>query len=125
MKPKREITLGEMKDECIFRGDNCETIGGDRCKFFELCATMQTIDKGCLTPIMWNLTDPPRFTDAQMAFFRGCYGIGIVAIMRSGDGAKMHLFTKFETIGFIKNAEIPLEIGETLDLAELLGKDAT
>ena len=120
---RRDITLGEMQDECKFRGDNCETVGGDRCKFFEVCATMQTIDKGCLTPIMWNLADPPRFNEAQMAFLRGCYGIGIVAIMRSGDGAKMHLFTKFETIGVIKNAEIPLEIGETLDLAELLGKD--
>ena len=57
MKPRRDITLGEMQDECRFRGDNCETVGGDRCKFFEVCATMQTIDKGCLTPIMWNLTD--------------------------------------------------------------------
>ena len=74
-------------------------------------------------PIDWDLSDPPRFNAAQMAFWRGCYGIGIVAVMRSGDGAKMHLFTKFETIGVIKNAEIPLEIGETLDLAELLGKD--
>ena len=82
MKPKREITLGEMQDECSFRGDNCETIGGDKCKFFELCATMQTIDKGCLTPIMWNLTDPPRFTEAQMEFWRGWYAIGAKFVKR-------------------------------------------
>lgn len=125
MKPKREITLGEMQDECIFRGDNCETIGGDKCKFFELCASMQTIDKGCLAPIMWNLTDPPRFTEAQMAFLRGCYGIGIFGIMRSRERARTYFFTKFEAVGFLDNAEIPLEPGETLDLAELFGKDAT
>ena len=109
---RRDITLGEMQDECM-RARQC-----GECEYKSVCMWGRQLGM-----VHIDLTDPPRFTEAQMAFWRGCYGIGIVAIMRSGDGAKMHLFTKFETIGVIKNAEIPLEIGETLDLAELLGKD--
>ena len=120
MKPRRDITLGEMQDECKKRdGVCCGMDSWESCKFFKVCPFQMQSRKA----LGWDLTDPPRFNEAQMAFWRGCYGIGIVAVMRSGDGAKMHLFTKFETIGVIKNAEIPLEIGETLDLAELLGKD--
>ena len=123
MKPRRDITLGEMQDECRRRNAFCGDMGA--CPYRDFCR--ETVGDKCgwgdKDPRDWNLADPPRFTEAQMAFLRGCYGIGIVAIMRSGDRAKMHLFTKFETIGVIKNAEIPLEIGETLDLAELLGKD--
>ena len=125
-KKRRDITLGEMQDECSFRGDNCETIGGDKCKFFELCATMQTIDKGCLTPIMWNLTDPPRFNEAQMAFWRGWYAMGAKFVRRWKVGHITFLNEYGDTIGTIERhldlADV-LEVGETLDLAELLGKD--
>ena len=129
MKPKREITLGEMQDECSFRGDNCETIGGDKCKFFELCATMQTIDKGCLTPIMWNLTDPPRFTEAQMALLRALWDMGARTV-RSGyttdvcaraDDERGELL--FAWVG--KPVGLTLQLGETLDLAEMFGKEGT
>lgn len=120
MKPRRDITLGEMQDECSFRGDNCETIGGDKCKFFELCATMQTIDKGCLTPIMWNLTDPPRFNEAQMALLKALRGLGFVSVENIGGGfkttsedGKTRLFMELLGINY----------GEKIDLAELLGKD--
>ena len=126
MKQRRDITLGEMQDECSFRGDNCETIGGDKCKFFELCATMQTIDKGCLTPITWNLTDPPRFNEAQMAFWRGWYAMGAKFVRRWKVGHITFLNEYGDTIGTIERhldlADV-LEVGETLDLAELLGKD--
>ena len=126
MKSRRDITLGEMQDECSFRGDNCETIGGDKCKFFELCATMQTIDKGCLTPIMWNLTDPPRFNEAQMAFWRGWYAMGAKFVRRWKVGHITFLNEYGDTIGTIERhldlADV-LEVDETLDLAELLGKD--
>ena len=117
MKPKREITLGEMQDECKRElGEDFSVC--EECKFKTVCNQMEK------APAFWDLSDPTRFNEAQMAFLRGCYGIGIVGMMRSGDGAKTHFFTKFETIGFMKNEDIPLEVGETLDLAELLGKDA-
>ena len=111
-KKRRDITLGEMQDECKRHGD-C-----GKCNVKTLC--VHYLDKP-YTSI--DLTDPPRFNEAQMAFLRGCYGIGIFGIMRSGERARTHFFTKYETVGFLDNAEIPLEPGETLDLAELLGKD--
>ena len=123
MKPRRDITLGEMQDECIFRGDNCETIGGDRCKFFELCATMQTIDKGCLTPIMWNLTDPPRFTEAQMALLKALSAIGVERI-ETLDMAAFRMMDKNERHVSLIRA-IGLKENETLDLPELFGKEGT
>jgi len=112
-KKRRDITLGEMQDECkrVFGG--CAL-----CRVKNECIFNTTTQ-----PCNLDLADPPRFTEAQMAFLRGCYGIGIVGIMRSGDGSRTHFFTKFETVGWLKDSEIPLEIGETLDLAELLGKE--
>ena len=128
MKSRRDITLGEMQDECSFRGDNCETIGGDKCKFFELCATMQTIDKGCLTPIMWNLTDPPRFNEAQMAFWRGLHAIGINFVMLADDGSLLRMAESRQAdnctmIAVLIEIKLGLSKGEELDLAELFGKD--
>ena len=122
-KKRRDITLGEMQDECSFRGDNCETIGGDKCKFFELCATMQTIDKGCLTPIMWNLTDPPRFNEEQMALLKALYGLDFVSIKNLGSGAFKTTSKDGKTGMFME--QLGIGENETLDLAELLGKDAT
>jgi hypothetical protein len=118
MKPKRKIELGDIKDECKDRDGWCNRGDGNKCKYESVCP----FHLGT-RPLNIDLTDPPRFTEAQMAFLKGCYGIGIVAIMRSGDGAKMHLFTEFETVGVLKDAEIPIKTGETLDLAELFGKE--
>lgn len=120
MKPRRDITLGEMQDECKFRGCDCSTLGGGMCDYFDVCESMHNKKDNFQSPCDWGLTDPPRFNEAQMAFLRGCYGIGIFGIMRSGERARTYFFTKFEAVGFLDNAEIPLEPGETLDLAELL-----
>lgn len=115
---RRDITLGEMQDECKKYWRNGDFGYCGKCNYMDVCCHYE---RYC--PAQLNLTDPPRFNEAQMAFLRGCYAIGIVGMMRSGDGAKTHFFTEFETIGFMKNKDIPLEVGETLDLAELLGKD--
>ena len=135
MKPRRDITLGEMQDECSFRGDNCETIGGDKCKFFELCATMQTIDKGCLTPIMWNLTDPPRFNEAQMELLRWWFERGAVKAGLSWDNQHgdviVFLDIKGSQTGNMQESSMTITFKtesyfiatSPLDLAELLGKD--
>ena len=124
-KKRRDITLGEMQDECSFRGDNCETIGGDKCKFFELCATMQTIDKGCLTPIMWNLTDPPRFNEAQMALLKAFKGVGAERVrvtVYGKDSRTFDLLDRFRN-AMSFTAILGISGDETLDLAELLGKE--
>ena len=118
MKPRRDITLGEMQDECKKHWNNGNFGYCGKCQYMSACCHYE---RYC--PAQLNLTDPPRFNEAQMAFLKGCYEIGIVGIMRSGDGSRTHFFTKYETIGWLKNSEIPLEKGETLDLSELLGKD--
>ena len=75
---------------------------------------------------MWNLTDPPRFTEAQMAFWRGWYAMGAKFGRRWKVGHITFLNEYGDTIGTIERhldlADV-LEVGETLDLAELLGKD--
>ena len=118
MKPRREITLGEMQDECIFRGGNCQTIscatvGGDMCVHYKICGKIGK-------PIDWDLTDPPRFTDAQMALLKALWENGAKKIKVCGMGI-VALNEKGLTIYL---ADILREIeGETLDLAELFGKN--
>ncbi len=123
-KPKRDIKLGEMQDECRERSGACIE-GSGRCKYLDVCmfhkgTRMQYID----------LTDPPRFSDEAMAFFRGLYAIGAKQIMWN---TEKYMFCAvdmskdvFNTLGYIvmlKGKELGLDIGETLDLAELLEKD--
>ena len=61
--------------------------------------------------------DPPRFTEAQMAFLRGVYGMGAVKMKRNGEW----------TYSIMPNGEyMKIELlsdGETLDLAEMFGKE--
>ena len=117
MKPKREITLGEMQDECkrVFGG--CAL-----CRVKNECAFCLDVQ-----PAEVDLTDPPRFTEAQMAFLKGCYAIGIVGLLRNGDKVRLHFLTVHGTIGFLNDMGlmIPIEKNETLDLAELFGKEGS
>jgi len=123
-KKRRDITLGEMQDECSFRGHNCETIGGEPCKHYAICNQIRT--KSCTPPEDWDLSDPPRFNEAQMAFWRGWYAMGAKFVRRWKVGHITFLNEYGDTIGTIERhldlADV-LEVGETLDLAELLGKD--
>lgn len=65
------------------------------------------------------LDPPPRFTEAQMAFLRGLYAIGVRTFKHNYDsGTMLDAFGKTIAPDFIK-------AGETLDLVELLWKDAT
>ena len=119
MKPRRDITLGEMQDECKKRERTCNT--EPRCPYLDYCP-FQTDD----SPRRWNLTDPPRFNEAQMAFWRGWYAMGAKFVRRWKVGHITFLNEYGDTIGTIERhldlADV-LEVGETLDLAELLGKD--
>ena len=124
MKAKRDITLGEMQDECKARNDNCDR-GGDKCKFFEMCGNMQTIDKGCLTPIMWNLTDPPRFNDAQKELLKAFHKAGAKRVRITVYGHGQRTFDLIDRFGNAMSftAILGIDGNETLYLAELLGED--
>jgi len=136
MKPRRDITLGEMQDECKTR-DSCRFINGvvSECKYKALCRdTMCKLEESCdgseydviVDPCHWDLSDPPRFNEAQMAFWRGWYAMGAKFVRRWKVGHITFLNEYGDTIGTIERhldlADV-LEVGETLDLAELLGKD--
>ena len=112
---RRDITLGEMQDECL-KHKMCEG-----CPHAEWC--------GANSADGWDLTDPPRFTEAQMALLKALYGIGVNKIQSGAAFDGIYLYTKdlIDTAGLIYSGKIgtsiKLEDGETLDLAELLGKD--
>ena len=122
-KKRRDITLGEMQDEC--RRFDSPLCGGNKCAYQDLCNQMKS---GC-TPHAWNLTDPPRFNEAQMAFWRGWYGIGAVFAHRSdatNSSRCVHIRdAEYNYLGYlqIEYDALPIKCGETIDLAELIGKD--
>ena len=123
-KKRRDITLGEMQDECkkYWNKGNLGSCG--KCQYMEVCCHYEAY-----APAQLNLTDPPRFTEAQMALLKALYGIGINKI-RGGaafDGIYLYMKDLIDTAGLIYSGKIgtsiKLEDGETFDLAELLGKD--
>ena len=123
-KKRRDITLGEMQDACVaYDCDKC-----DPC-FKSLCALMTNELGEMKAPKFWNLTDPPRFTEAQMAFWRGWYGIGAVFAHRSdatNSSRCVHIRdAEYNYLGYlqIEYDALPIKCGETIDLAELIGKD--
>ena len=122
MKPRRDITLGEMQDECKTR-KVCET-ANEKCSYYGVCAFFHRI-----APSKINLTDYPRFTEAQMAFWRGWYAIGARFVKRRfGTGCvDFSLTTKDFCVSYPSvlpnDIAIQLEEGKAYDLAELLGKD--
>ena len=129
---RRDITLGEMQDECYKRLSVCAPAveGSNGCMYFEVCKQMRTgvFLKKC--PEDWDLSDPPRFTEAQMAFWRGWYAIGAKFVKRRfGTGCvDFSLTTKDFCTSYPSvlpnDIAIQLEEGKAYDLAELLGKDA-
>ena len=117
-KPRRDITLGEMQDECKRRGARCIVDG--ECKFHSICKSMNI--NGYLRNIQdWDLTDPPRFNEAQMALLRALYGLDFVSIKNLGSGAFKTTSKDGKTGMFME--QLGIGENETLDLAELLGKD--
>ena len=135
MKPRRDITLGEMQDECRRRNAFCGYIGA--CPYRDFCH--ETVGDKCgwgdKGPRDWNLTDPPRFTEAQMALLKAWRDAGAMAAQLTHDVAGMDsiFFYSFSKplqieycMGFVKNSKVLVGLdfnGEILDLAELLGKD--
>ena len=121
-KKRRDITLGEMQDECKRIKGLCV----DGCKFIEVCPNRCYVET---RPSKWDLSDPTRFNEAQMELLKALYGIGVNKIQSGAAFDGIYLYTNdlINTAGLIYSGKIgtsiKLEDGETLDLAELLGKD--
>ena len=114
MKPKREITLGEMKDACDLYYSKKTPCA--KCEYKNVCSFYK--QEG-LCHI--DLADPPRFTEAQMALLKALWGIGAKKVRVVGMGI-VALSEKGLTIYL---ADILREIeGETLDLAELFQNES-
>ena len=121
-KKRRDITLGEMQDECKkHRHGECNNCTKCDPVIKKICD-----DLDFKSPCGLDLTDPPRFNEAQMAFWRGWYAMGAKFVRRWKVGHITFLNEYGDTIGTIERhldlADV-LEVGETLDLTELLGKD--
>ena len=121
MKPRRDITLGEMQDSCVaYDCDKC-----DPC-FKSLCALMTNELGEMKAPKFWNLSDPPRFNEAQMALMKALWDIGAkIAYQLENTTMFYRKAARDEQVAIIYNrgTDFALQDGETLDLAELLGKE--
>ena len=63
MKPRRDITLGEMQDECKKYWNNGNLGSCGKCQYMEVCCHYEAY-----APAQLNLTDPP-------AIHRGADGV--------------------------------------------------
>ena len=122
---RRDITLGEMQDECKFRGCDCSTLGGGMCYYFDVCESMHNKKDNFQSPDGWDLTDPPRFNEAQMALLKAFKGVGAERVRVTVYGDSIRTFDLIDRFGNGMSFNAILGIGrdETLDLAELLGKE--
>ena len=117
---RRDITLGEMQDECKMVNCDCKKCGAE---IKAVCNAFFDDERCMLPPRRWNLTDPPRFNEAQMALLRALYGLDFVSIKNLGSGAFKTTSKDGKTGMFME--QLGIGENETLDLAELLEKDGT
>jgi hypothetical protein len=123
MKPRRDITLGEMQDECKKhdRDRKRKIIDGEcvatECPMMGFCPFNGEVDAFSSA----NLTDPPRFNEQQMALLKGFYEIGIRTIERLGYAMWATQDASGNYVSIVN--KLGLEENETLDLSELLGKE--
>lgn len=119
MKKRRDITLGEMQDECK-KHDGKRCIANGSCAVIECAMKENCVYYNEDSFSFLDLTDPPRFNEQQMAFFRGLRGLGVVKLdtcVRNGQPTAFDASGNIFYYEFLDNVEFPL------DLAELLGKD--
>jgi len=117
MKPKREITLGELQDECKECHGICETACAIECGMYDICKEIGKREK----PLRWDLTDPPRFTEAQMALLKALWNLGVKKVSRENND--QCFLGDAESWEMSLRDLLDLKYG-TLDLAELFGKEA-
>ena len=122
MSERAKIHLGDIQCECLKRSMDCEK-GGVVCDYRPICHAIKNE-----MPLVWDLRDPPRFNEAQMAFWRGLHAIGINFVMLADDGLLLRMAESRQAdnctmIAVLIEIKLGLSKGEELDLAELFGKD--
>ena len=115
-KKRRDITLGEMQDECLkyCNGGNLGYCG--KCKFMEVCCHYEAY-----TPAQLDLSDLPRFNEAQMALLKALLGVGCNKIVKCYGGEYKCSNDAREVFNPLDR--LLMQEADLLDLAELLGKD--
>ena len=109
-KKRRDITLGEMQDECK-KHEHGGSLNCTKCDpvIKSICDEME-VKAICFI----DLHDPPRFNEAQMALLKVFYDRGFRKVITgSTRDALVDCIREFLGVGE----------GVSLDLAELLGKD--
>lgn len=116
-----------MQAECELMNGMCHSFENKpECKFKKVC-------NGC-QPRKWDLTDPPRFDERQMEFWKwwseqgADYVYGEVYPARHLERERKYLVfvqrEPYQEIGRVEGKMHEwLETCETLDLAELFGKE--
>ena len=127
-KKRRDITLGEMQDECKRRNRDCTA--HTNCEYRWYCdPILNATEFDSITPLSNDLTDPPRFNEDQMAVWRGWYAVGARTSKR--DKTRCYVYDaageyigSFEYGCITKRLDTGIKDGETLDLAELLDSES-
>lgn len=117
---RRDITLGEMQDECN-KHKKCQ----GECPFESFCTEQRTLKD----PSKWDLTDPPRFTEAQMALLKAYFDIGGTVIERQTGSHMLQVKNSMDAvIGEIMTFEMADAFRDNGDkrlfLADLFGKES-
>ena len=121
MSERAKIHLGDIQCECLKRSMDCEK-GGVVCDYRPICHAIKNE-----MPLVWDLRDPPRFNEAQMAFWKPWYEMGFIRASVLASGALLIKALNAPDILIHKCAQLrgklSMKIGDSLDLAELCGKD--
>ena len=107
-----DIPGGEMQDECKRElGEDFSVC--EECKFKTVCNQMEK------APAFWDLSDPPRFNEAQMALLRMMMDMGAEYATQRGGSVGFYTGAPMRRVALI-DATI-LDDGSTACLAELFG----
>jgi len=124
-KKRRDITLGEMQDECKKYWNNGNLGSCGKCQYMEVCCHYEDY-----APARLNLADPPRFNEQQMALLRGLLEAGARKMIYHPDIDNRWIKFEREDRTMIACVEMKALGYEAVSgayehnlLAELLGKD--
>lgn len=113
-----------MQDECKRINGTCAGLAfvTEDCKYKGVCPFQMQSRRA----LAWDLTEPPRFTEPQMALLKALLAVGVLELDDDSEYDQVIMYTAHGRIGGFRNKggiELSLKAGETLDLAELFGKD--
>ena len=124
-KSKRDITLGEMQDECLKWWNNGNFGYCGKCQYMNVCCHYE---RYC--PAQLNLVTP-RFTDSQKMFLRGWMAIGAVEAHKctiEGEGDPFDVIDFYDadgcciaTVSRIDWLNNQVEFGVDMELFDAIG----